>query len=142
MNSIILKYKSIQGKGQLIENDIVSDNPFFFQKLGLTMITCSLLLSPLILKLVLDENKTDFTKEMILLFYMYIITKNAVEKGLKLLNYAPAVSTFGKQLVSIANDLQSSTKRRANHKLQLSATASPSKGISVSDLWVSHVTKR
>ena len=144
INNIFSKYRSIQGKGKLIENSIVSDRPLFLQKLSLNILTSALLISPLVLKLFLGDNKNDFMKEMILLLYMYGITTNAVEKGMALLNYAPAVSTFGKQLVSItSNELQPSTKRHTgNNKLHLPSTASSSKGISVSDLWVSHAAKR
>ena len=117
---------------------------FVMQKLGYMILISLLLTIPVVLHCIIlsDGNQFNFLSEVVLLMYLYGITTRALFTGLKSSKDSAVVGAFMRQLSSTINEVKSSMMRNPHADLHLTANASPTKGISVSDLWAAHVAKR
>mmetsp|Transcript_25491 Transcript_25491/g.38133 ORF Transcript_25491/g.38133 Transcript_25491/m.38133 type:complete len:905 (+) Transcript_25491:327-3041(+) len=141
IEEILSRLKNIS---RLKQNRIASASNFVVQKLGYVILISFLLTMPVVLHLIIqsDGAQFNFLSQVLLLIYLHDITRKAVFTGLKASKDSSVVSAFTRQLLSTVNEVKSSMMRNPHNDLHLTATASPTKGISVSDLWAAHVTKR
>ena len=111
----------------------------------MTMIS-GLLFVPIALNFMLsaqsDNTQFHFLTEILLLLFMHRLTRKAISATSKISTDASVIGSFMNQLRSATHEVDSTIMKNPQADLHLSATASPSKGISVSDLWAAHVTKR
>ena len=147
IESVMSKWDSFMNSILAISrNGISSSNHFFMQKLAFTLLISSLLSIPIVLNLILcyrtNGTRQNFMTEMILLAFMYGMTSKAFITTLKTSIDAPTVASFLALLSSTVNEVNSTMMNNIQGDLHLSATASPTRGIVVQDLWAAHVTKR
>jgi hypothetical protein len=144
IDDIIMKWNMLKNRfSRLKQNEIIPSNQFFIQKMGYFMLISVLSLTPIALQFILNgDAKFNFLNEIVLLAFTHRIAKRAVFSGLESSKNASIVSAFTNQLLTTTNEVESTMMRNPQNDLHHSATASPTKGISVSDLWAAHVTKR
>jgi len=153
IDDLISKWKSRESRLLSMKpkkDSSASSNNLFLQRSGYLSLLGFMTLAPPVLHCVISMLGTEgrqfdwkyFSSMILLLIFTNRIAKTAILTSLEAAVDAPTVAAFLKQLVSTKNEVETTLICNPHQDLHLTATASPLKGIAVTDLWSAHVTKR